>query len=334
MKRDVLRKSSVGVIFTKRSVSESAAGSNEAYGVDGAFGFYDNLTLNTYWAQTKTDGQSGDEGSYRAQLDYAGDRYGIQLEHLRVGANFKPEVGFVRRPDMRRHFGQFRFSPRPRKSRVVRKYYWIGALDYVENGAGRVDTRIGSGTFQSEFQNGDRFNLGYSRNYDFLPLALPLTTTVVVPVGGYDYASVQAGYTYAPTRKIASGALAVEQGGFYGGRKTTVTVSQGRLAFPPHLSVEPSYSINRVDIPQGAFTTHLIGSRINVTMTPLMFAGALVQYNSTSHAVSANVRIRWEYRPGSELFLVLNEQRDTLTRGFPTLGNRAFIVKVNRLFQF
>ena len=50
--------------------------------------------------------------------------------------------------------------------------------------------------------------------------------------------------------------------------------------------------------------------------------------------MSVNARLRWEYRPGSELFVVYNEERDTLRPSFPGLLNRAFIVKVNRLFRF
>jgi len=34
------------------------------------------------------------------------------------------------------------------------------------------------------------------------------------------------------------------------------------------------------------------------------------------------------------LFVVYNEERDTLAQGFPDLQNRAFIIKVNRLFRF
>jgi hypothetical protein len=68
-------------------------------------------------------------------------------------------------------------------------------------------------------------------------------------------------------------------------------------------------------------------------VTPLLFVSALLQYNSGTNAVVSNVRLRWEYRPGSELFVVLNEQRDTLARSFPALANRALIVKVNRLFR-
>ena len=69
-------------------------------------------------------------------------------------------------------------------------------------------------------------------------------------------------------------------------------------------------------------------------MTPLMFVSALVQYNSSGETVGANVRLRWEYLPGSELFVVYNEQRDTQVLSFPGLTNRALIIKVNRLFRF
>ncbi len=70
-------------------------------------------------------------------------------------------------------------------------------------------------------------------------------------------------------------------------------------------------------------------------MTPLMFVSALVQYNSSNSALSTNVRLRWEYQPGSELFIVYNEQRDTLVPNrVAELENRTFIIKVNRLFRF
>ena len=333
LKHDVLRKSSVGALFTGRSVGESGVGSNQAYGVDGTFGFYDNLGINVYWAQTNTTGRTRDDSSYRAQFDYSGDRYGLQLERLMVGVNFNPEVGFVRRPDMVRSFAQARFSPRPQDSTIFRKLYWTGWVDYVESGSGRVETRVAAGEFAIDFENGDRFNVRPSTTYEFLPVPLHFTSDVVVPVGGYDYTSIETGFTYAPTRPVASGSVSVERGTFYSGHKTTLSVRQGRLVFPPHLAIEPSYSLNDVDLDQGSFTTHLVGARVNVTVTPLMFAGALLQYNSTRQTVSENVRFLWEYQPGSELFIVLNEQRDTATRGYPDLANRALIVKINRLFR-
>ena len=234
---------------------------------------------------------------------------------------------------MSRNFGSVRFSPRPRQHKYVRKLYWTGSLDHIENGAGRLETRVAISSFQTDFQNGDKFTLNYSKDYEFLPVPLRLTPSVSVPIGAYEFQNVQVGYTYAPTRKVASGAVTVDRGSFYSGDKTTVTISSGRVVFPPHLSLEPTYSINKVDLLQGGFTTHLLGSRVNIPITPWMFIGALLQFNSTTHAVASNVRFRWEYQPGSELFVVYNDQRDTLTRGFPDLTNRALIVKINRLFR-
>jgi hypothetical protein len=64
-----------------------------------------------------------------------------------------------------------------------------------------------------------------------------------------------------------------------------------------------------------------------------MFASALLQFNSITSTVATNARLRWEYRPGSELFIVYNDERDTRSGGFPGLNTRAFIVKVNRLLR-
>ena len=333
IKRDLLRRSSVGVLFTGRSVGQQGFGTNETYGVDGAFEFFDDLTINTYWARTHTSELTGDDISYRGQVNYTGDRYGLVLERLAVGDNFNPEVGFVRRDDMRRNYGQFRFSPRPQSIESVRKFSWTGSLDSIENGTGRLETREWSGEFRTEFENSDQLSLAYVSSYEFLPEPFPISSDVTLPVGGYGFSTVKAGFNFGPQRRI-SGNLLVEHGTFFSGDKTAVTISRGRANMTPQFSVEPSYSVNWVDLPEGNFTTHLLGSRVTYTMTPLMFTSALVQYNSSIRAVSANVRFRWEYQPGSELFLVLNEERDTRARRFPSLANRSVIVKMNRLFRF
>ena len=65
LKRDLLRRSSVGALFAGRSVSLNGEGSNEAFGVDGTFGFFDDLTINTHWARTRTPGIKADDISYR-----------------------------------------------------------------------------------------------------------------------------------------------------------------------------------------------------------------------------------------------------------------------------
>jgi len=99
------------------------------------------------------------------------------------------------------------------------------------------------------------------------------------------------------------------------------------------LFFEPSVSFNWVDLPFGRFTTTVVTDRTTFTFTPRMFISALVQYASATKTMSTNARFRWEYQPASELFVVYSDGRDTLPSGFPALVNRAFIIKITKLFR-
>ncbi len=152
-------------------------------------------------------------------------------------------------------------------------------------------------------------------------------------MGGYSFDDVRTSFTFGPQRRLA-GTVAVQHGGFFSGDRTSVDFTRARLEITPQLSVDPGVSLNWVDLPEGRFTTELVTARTTYTVTPQMFVSALLQYNSGNNSLGANLRLRWEYQPGSELFVVYNEQRDTLTPHFPELENRAFIIKINRLFRF
>jgi hypothetical protein len=65
-----------------------------------------------------------------------------------------------------------------------------------------------------------------------------------------------------------------------------------------------------------------------------MFVSVLVQYQSRVDTVTTNARFRWEYLPGSELFVVYSDGRSTLTSGFPELQTRSFVVKMTRLMRW
>ena len=334
LKRDLLRRSSIGLLATQRSRSVVAgAGANTVYGADATFAFFTNLSVNTYWARSDTElGTNRDNVSYQAQLDYLGDRYGLQVERLAVGDNFNPELGFVRRDDMRRSFALLRFSPRPKVARRIRKYYYIASLAYIEDGRGRLATRETKGEFQIEFQNSDRLQLTYTDSYEFLSQPFAITPEVSITPGAYEFGLARASFQLGQQRGL-SGSIDLERGSFFGGDRTTLAYSRGRARVTTRLSLEPSVSVNWVNLPVGEFVTTLATSRITYTMTPFMFASALVQYNNTSNRVSVNARLRWEYRPGSELFVVVNEERDTLTPRFPNLRNRSFVIKVNRFLR-
>ena len=334
IKRDILRRSRVGAIFTNRSVSLEGEGANQAYGIDGAFSFYDNVNFYGYYARTNTPGLIGDTDSYQAAFSYEGDLYGLLVDHLLVGRNFNPEVGFMRRTDFRRTNVYAQFSPRPQGIEAVRQFTWGAGLDYIENGAGQVETRILRGQFRTDFENSDTLSADVQQDYEFLVEPFDITDDVTIPVGGYRFRDFQVSYRMGPQRRLA-GSLSLQHGEFFDGDITAVGYSRGRIEVTRQFAVEPSVSLNRITLPQGSFTARIATNRLTYTFTPRMFASALLQYNSTNNVLSTNVRLRWEYQPGSELFIVYNDQRDTfLTRGFPWLENRAFVVKLTRLFRF
>ena len=144
-----------------------------------------------------------------------------------------------------------------------------------------------------------------------------------------------------------SGTVTVQAGQYYDGTIKSITFGSGnsgfknsRVTVTQRLALEPSLSITSVDRPGGSFTTRLFRSRVDYAFSPLMFASALLQYSSADNTFGTNLRFRWEYAPGSELFLVYTDERDTTPDLYATpttirgLRNRAFVVKINRLFRY
>lgn len=340
VKRDILRRSAVGGILTNRSVSASGDGSSQTYGVDGTFAFYENIQMLGYYARTETPDPDivGENSSYQAKFEYAADRYGMQVDHLLVEDDFNPEIGFVRRDNFRRTYVEGRFSPRPRSIDAVRQVRFIGSVDYIIGADTHLlETRTNQLAVQTEFESSDRFGVTLRDNYELL--LRPFTPGgggVAIPVGGYSFNDVEVAYSLGQQRRV-NGGITLLRGGYFGGDITTFGITQGRIAVLPQMSIEPSITFNWIDTPQGTFRTDLAVTRINYAFTPRMFFSGLVQYNSANDTVSSNMRFRWEYSPGSELFVVFSEDRDTQTlrpNRFTELRNRGFVIKFNRFFRF
>src|SRR5262245_11441209 len=71
-KRDILRRSSIGAMFTHRTFVPGEPGANDGLGLDANFGFYQNVRIDSYVAATNTEGRSGNNLSYRGLFDYNG----------------------------------------------------------------------------------------------------------------------------------------------------------------------------------------------------------------------------------------------------------------------
>jgi Domain of unknown function (DUF5916)/Carbohydrate family 9 binding domain-like len=338
LKRNLLRRSNIGVMATRRGPALGSSGSDASYtaGVDATMLFFKSINITSYYALTSNPNASGATvtgSSYRGRFDYNADRYGAVAEHMLIDPAFRPEVGYVRRSDIRRSFGQLRFSPRPRRSALIRKYTFQAGLDYVTDAdANALQSRELSGSFRVDFQSSDSFSAEASREFELLPSRFTIAPGVVVPAGGYTYSNGRVSYSLGQQRRV-SGRVNASTGSLYGGTKSDVSFSS-RWGVIPQLSLEPSATLAWGSLPYGDFTARLIGSRVTVTPSARMQISSLVQFNVDARTLTSSARLRWEYAGGSDLFIVYSDGRDTEHAGFPGLLNRTLAIKATRLFRF
>jgi hypothetical protein len=108
----------------------------------------------------------------------------------------------------------------------------------------------------------------------------------------------------------------------------------GRVKVSSQLAFEPRLLASHITLREGTFTTKLVGARTTYTVTPRMFVSGLVQFNSSLNTLESNIRWRWEYQPGSDLFVVYTDGRDTFGPRAATLMNRGLAIKATRLLRF
>ena len=332
--RDILKRSRIGMIATRRSPDTTGADDNLAYGADAAINPLQELAINAFWSGVSSaSGASGaSTQSYRGQAIWNADKTGLQVDHMFVGDHFNPGIGFLRRNAFARTFGQARYSPRPTSWKGVRKLYYEGSYDYYEDPGGHPESRQAQAAFRMERASGDQLAVEYSDQFEVLDAPFRVTPGVVIPEGAYSFNQLKMLYTLAPQRPV-SGTVILTHGGFYGGTLNEVTY-RGRVEFGSQFYVEPILSLNYFDTPWGSGDANIVSGRFTYTITPRMFTSALIQYQSSNDTVSTNARFRWEYQPGSELFVVYSDGRNMLGSALPGLDNRSIVVKLTKLFRF
>src|SRR6185295_642538 len=93
---------------------------NRVYGSDAHFQFWNKLEFDSYLLRSQTPGRSGKNQARRFQTGWKDEELVTTVEYNEVQPNFYPEVGFVRRRDMRQYAGDFTWKPLLRKSDAIR----------------------------------------------------------------------------------------------------------------------------------------------------------------------------------------------------------------------
>ncbi len=333
VKRDLFARSNIGVIATHRNISADGSESNSLYGVDGNFAPTDYIRFNTFYMATREPGvETGHQAaSYMGQFRYDTDLIDFEVQRLYLGGDFNPGMGFIRRRDFTKNGGSFLFGPRPRSIEAVRQVEFEIEANQYDRPDGEMETREYTFDTSIIFESSDRLMFDHTVTEERLLEGFDLSDDVAVPAGNYKFSRTGVRVRMGSHRKV-SGMFRYEFGDFFGGTRQEVSY-WGRAEVNQRFSLEPNISLNWITVPGGDVTAQVSRLRATYTVSPRSFLGALVQYNSAAQLFSANVRFRWEYSPGSDLFVVFSSNRDG-DDGLSGLSDRAVVVKFTRLFRF
>ena len=339
VRRDIFQHSSVGAIFLNRTGGPGAS-FNRTVGAD--FNYvgpgdirFTGLLARTFSPDPGTGGSTppasarggAKEMAYGVDVAQMKDAYTFDLTYLDVGAGFNDEMGYIQRTDIRRERVKAAWTPRP-KWNGVRQVSLGGSFDAYETHAGVIESKTGVGSFGFVFSDTSTLQFDLQRDYDWLDVPFKLGTTSV-PVGGYWWNTGRVSYVSTPRGRIAGNGY-VEVGSYYDGNKTTVN---GSVTIVPMdtLTLDLAYAKNYITLPNApAYNTNTLSTRLSYSFSPTMFAKVFAQYNDDRKLGSLNLLFWNIYRPGSDFYVVFNQQWNTDVPGphFLLKKDRSLSVKL------
>jgi len=334
--------STLGGIATSRVGEDGAY--NVVYGLDGDVRLSGYTYVSLLWAQSFDDeaGAPGLFGSARSRAvlerrAYTGFSYKVGVEH--AGARWRPDLGFELRQDYWAAgvAGWQGWGPAP-GSPFARHRLGGSAKTYFRNGDGSVETVEGEATWEGQLSSGAFFDAGVTVTHDDLLEGFHLSDDAGVLPGAYTFAAGNASLE-TPRGRGISGALNAAGGAFYDGWRATAGVSPKWVA-SRFLEISGGYEFNRIAFPDRdqAFTAHVGRVRVQAALNTRLSAAAFVQINSAAEAGIANVRLRYNPREGTDLYLVFNEGFNTDRLGaspaLPFTSQRALLAKYTYTFAF
>ena len=316
LKRDVGGSGYVGAMVADRRWS---GGANTAGGVDFSLWPTPALALQGFAARTVTTAV-GPGDAYGLSAQYRTGRVTLVAHHLYVGPDADAQTGFIQRTDVRRTsgFGWYVLRPRVLGVRAVA----IGAQgSYVTRTSGTFQDGDAGAFAQVVWHSGAMLVLFHDRIAAHLDEGFDLADSLPIPAGDYRNRLTNVYLGTSPAGSVeAFGYWAVQR--FYGGRMTTASATV-RASAGRHLALRVTYTRNAVRLPSGSLDADVAQGRVTLALTTRLDVNALFQYNAVARRASANVRAHWTYRPGSDIYLVLNEERGSESSAWPVASRTA-----------
>jgi len=332
VRRSLLTRSDIGFIFVNRQVTGGAdmANYSRSGGIDANFRF-DRLQVNAYAAITDDPGSQGDRSIGSVQLGWRDPVFDFSLLGKHVGADFRPDVGFVNRVAVNQWFTSGGVH-------LQRPLSWLTELNpYID----MTESYSVTGAFESReikpgltviANDGGRLSIDYSRRQERL---VHTSTILGVPMAPGDYAFDLMSASYSANGgRVVSGNVSFSTGRFFDGDRSSLS---GTVTIRPneHILLEGTAQRNRIELGGDPIDADLFSGRMQLGFSTRAFLSSFVQYNRVAGEMLTNVRFNLIHAPLSDVFVVFSERR-RMQPGPKEVAviDRGFTLKVTRLLQF
>ncbi len=309
VQRKIFARSNVGVMLINKQAFDTSA-YNRLVGVDYNLASKDNKwNGKVFYHRSFDNGKKDSTYATTASLNYQIPAFELSFLYQDIGANFNPEVGYVRRTRYKRFApeGYYYFYP---QSRIINNHGPGFDIDYQWNDLYNTTDWDANIWYKIKFQNTAAFFTRLRRDYvylftDFDPsgsggLELPSGT-------GYYWNSVIINYQSNGRKKFFFN-FQSRLGQYYNGYRQNI---DGSLSYrlQPHVVFSMDFSFNRIRLPDPYNDSDLVllGPKFDFTFSRKLFWTTYVQYNNQINNMNINSRLQWRFRPVSDLFLVYTD---------------------------
>jgi hypothetical protein len=299
--------------------------------VDGNFRFGRYTNINSYIAKTSSPGITSRDLAGRFAASYINDAWNFRGSYAAVQENFNDEMGYVPRRGIRKSAGYVGYTWRPERwHKTIRSINPHSQIDYVIDPTGRLDTKYVDYHLPINFQNSTFIEIGKNPSYEYLSKSYLIAPAkgISIPAGAYRYSEYFLLVRTDTGRKMAANGRWAG-GPFYTGYKHSYQAG-ATYRHSNKLTAAFNYTHNNISLHEGRFKTNLLSTRINYGFSTTMFINSLIQYNSDTRQWSSNVRFNIIHRPLSDIFIVYNERRDSISG---SLADRALIAKMTYMIS-
>jgi hypothetical protein len=315
---------------------------NVGYGLDAVLRLVGDDYLTVKWSQTfdSDDEAEGLAEGGRAIAELQRRRregFGYTTGLVWSGPDYDPGIGFTQRTDFTQ-FGQelsWSWIPGP-SSGLLWHTVGVEGEAFFRNEDGSVESAFGGPEWEFGHRSGSNGDVEAAVRYEDLREPFELSDDAIVPVGSYTFVDVGAAYNMPHTSLLQLNGEVVA-GSFYDGWQATLTAAP-KWYQSAHLELGGEYLYSRIRFPERNqdFDAHVVRLRIRTALDTKLSLNAFVQYNSNVDLLSANVRFRYNFREGNDLWLVYNEGVNTETAGtvpaLPRSDNRSLSIKYTYTF--